>query len=339
MVLSTLQLAQNTNISCNYSSEPIEQILSDPGLLAAINFGHPCQASKHSRLYHCGLTALESPAAPPVIETWHTSEPVEHGIDGRCQWSQTDELLFAGMVVDESLYDNPRHAINDTYRQLLDFANSRGYRHIMRVWNYLPAINLGNGDQERYKQFCSGRQQAFEQARYQDDEYPAACALGHNDTQNNGHSIVYFIASREPGRHFENPNQHKAYQYPRQYGPQSPSFARATLAQWPTSGQQLFVSGTASIVGHETLHADDLQNQLATTLNNIDKLLAHVGQRSALSTTPAMSILKVYLRRPQDLDTIKAAVIKHFGDVPALYLQADICRQDLLVEIDGLCDL
>ena len=77
-----------------------------------------------------------------------------------------------------------------------------------------------------------------------------------------------------------------------------------------------------------------------TTLANIDQLLEHVARQEHLATTPAVGILKVYLRRAGDLDAAKAAIISHFGEaVPAVYLQADICRQELLVEIDGLCEL
>lgn len=73
---------------------------------------------------------------------------------------------------------------------------------------------------------------------------------------------------------------------------------------------------------------------------DIDQLLEHIAQQSPLASTPTLSILKVYLRKAEDLAAAKAAINQHFGEaVPAVYLLADICRQELLVEIDGLCEL
>ena len=51
---------------------------------------------------------------------------------------------------------------------------------------------------------------------------------------------------------------------------------------------------------------------------------------------------KVYLRRPADLPVIKAELAAALGaGTRFIYLQADICRQDLLVEIEatGMCPL
>jgi hypothetical protein len=50
----------------------------------------------------------------------------------------------------------------------------------------------------------------------------------------------------------------------------------------------------------------------------------------------------VYVRRPADLPVIKAELAAALGaGARVIYLQADICRQDLLVEIEatGMCPL
>jgi len=45
---------------------------------------------------------------------------------------------------------------------------------------------------------------------------------------------------------------------------------------------------------------------------------------------------KVYVRRPTDLPIIQSELGPAFGSgMRAIYLQADICRKDLLVEIEG----
>jgi len=335
---STPKTDSHHSISCAYSTRPLEQILQQKGLLVAINFGEARLPTTNPKLYNCGLTVVEN---PDVTEIWTTTSAIEYGTQDQCHWSQTDELLFASLVVDESGFANQQTAVKESYLRLLSLIGRRDYPHIVRAWNYMADINLGNGETERYKQFCVGRQQAFLEYRYNPEQYPSACALGHDQQQ----TVIYLLAAKEPGRHFENPNQQSAYQYPRQYGPKSPSFARATMAGW-AAGQQLFISGTASIIGHVSVVGDDAQHpndfsaQMNTTLANIDQLLGHVAKQACLAVTPAVSILKVYLRRACDLHAAKAAINKHFGDaVPTVYLQADICRQELLVEIDGLCEL
>ena len=196
----------------------------------------------------------------------------------------------------------------------------------------MPDINKGVGDGERYKQFCLGRYEAFAEFAYTQGQLPSACALGHDG----GDTIIYLLASKTPGRHFENPRQMSAYRYPREYGPESPSFARATLTNWGEACQ-LFISGTASIIGHQSKHVDDFGAQLKVTCENIGLLVSHVME-SLGHKMPRMSMLKVYLRNRADLDEARYYVAEYFGaDTPVVFLRADICRKELLVEIDGHC--
>jgi chorismate lyase/3-hydroxybenzoate synthase len=327
-----------SSLACHYSQQPLEQLLQREDLLVAINYNSPCLPTANPRFYNCGLNTL---GAPAVTEIWTSSAPIQHGSQDHCHYSQTDDALMISLVVDETAFDNQQLAIADGYHRLLSVIQQRGYPHIIRMWNYMPDINNGVDDNEHYRHFCIGRQQAFQRHHYDQQHYPSACALGHYQ----GDAIIYLLAAKQPGQHFENPNQQSAYQYPRQYGPQSPSFARATRVDW-SSGAQLYISGTASIIGHvsitgsEQSHADNLNIQLNTTLANIDQLLTHVTQQGQLKSTPTISSLKVYLRHPEDLPAVKTRLEQHFQPETAiLYTHADICRQELLLEIDGVCEL
>ncbi|MDR1994061.1 Rid family hydrolase, partial [Azonexus sp.] len=116
-----------------------------------------------------------------------------------------------------------------------------------------------------------------------------------------------------------------------------PTFSRAALAQLP--GQELlFISGTASIVGHETLHIGDVAGQTRETLTNIAALLAAANQQAR--TTPytlGELSLRIYIRHAADYPCVRAIVEEQIGRVsPVIYVQADICRSDLLVEIEAL---
>ena len=102
---------------------------------------------------------------------------------------------------------------------------------------------------ERYRQFNIGRQDAFlDSHRGATGNVPAASAIG----LAGGPLSVAFLAGATPALAVENPRQVSAYLYPADYGPRSPTFSRAVRAT--LSGQEaLFVSGTASIVGHRTV--------------------------------------------------------------------------------------
>lgn len=256
--------------------------------------------------------------------------PVQEAGPVLCQ-AAADFALLA-IQVDETAHGGIEKATFYAYRQLLEAARQRQYPCLVRVWNYLADINGMEQDMERYRAFCVGRHGAFAEAGIADDDYPSACALGHAG----GPLLIYMLVSRTPGRHFENPVQTRAYRYPQRYGPRSPSFARATLLSNAGEGARLFVSGTASVVGHETRHQGDIHGQLAVTFSNLDRLTDHVVTESSLCQALVPGILKVYLRHPEDLAAVQQAVEQRYGDVPVVYVQADVCRSDLLVEIDGV---
>jgi hypothetical protein len=208
------------------------------------------------------------------------------------------------------------------------------------VWNYFADINGVDQGLERYRQFCIGRFNAFEQQGIAETQFPSACALGHQG----GDLLIYALASKTPVRHFENPRQASAYHYPTQYGPRSPSFARASLLELPDQPAKIFVSGTASVVGHVTQHPDDLHLQIQVTLTNLDALLTHISSEYAADNNGAVpqlspEILKVYVRHPSDLAAIQQQITHAYPSVPAVYVAADICRSDLLLEVDGIWNL
>ena len=207
-----------------------------------------------------------------------------------------------------------------------------GYPSPLRLWIYLGGFNAGQGDDERYRQFSSGRFEALAAQPGFEGHLPAATAVGLA-----GEGLqIRFLAARTAGVQVENPRQLSAFRYPRQYGPRSPSFSRATLKRW-AGETHLYVSGTASIVGHETMHIGNAPAQLEETLNNIDALLAEASRQHQRGVAANPELLKLYVRKSVDRDTLLARLRQRFGAAARLYcLEADICRRDLLLEIEGI---
>jgi chorismate lyase / 3-hydroxybenzoate synthase len=312
-----------------YVDAALDELLADPSVLAVIGFGTRApEAHDDPRYFNTGLEAL---GARAPFEVWHGGGAVESGRDGDIQWSSDGALRFGALSLCESACGGPADAADAAYRRLLDFVEASAQPALLRIWNLVDAINEGEGDDERYRQFCLGRARGI-QTRLQ--AYPAATAVGLHDGQRR--LRVYWLAARDAGRHIENPRQVAAWRYPREYGPQPPSFSRATLAASP--GVPLLLSGTASVVGHATMHADDVAAQTEETIKNLSSLLQTASRiRPGVATAiGATSLLKIYLRNVAEAETIEALLDAGLAaSVPRLLVRADICRADLRIEIDG----
>lgn len=304
--------------------------------LAVLGFG-PQAPTHHDPRY---LRVPLQPHGEAPLEIWRAAGPVRHGRQGDLQWADDGQLLFGALEIDETAAGagveplGVREAAARAYAQLVAFVQSRGYPYLLRVWNYLDAITEGVGDDERYRQFCMGRAQGL--GDFDASRLPAATAIGRCDAART--MQVYWLAARSAGRPVENPRQMSAYRYPREYGPQPPSFARAMLPP-PGSAMPLLLSGTASVVGHRSQHEGALLAQIEETFVNFDSLLAAARQHAP--QLPAAfgegTRLKVYVRDRDDLPLVAEALDARFGDrVPRVLLHAAICRRELAVEIDGV---
>lgn len=264
----------------------------------------------------------------PAHEIWTLEgEAVEAGQDSHCIWRRSNSLQICGYSDDETSGDNLEEASYRAYQSLLGFIAESPHPELVRFWNYVPNINHGAGDAENYKRFCTGRLQAFTEGKYSDLQFPAASAVGH---YGQGLTVTALTAASS-AKHHANPRQIDAFKYPREYGPSSPSFARATTLGL-NDHRFCFISGTASILGHSSVHRGDLKLQLYTTNDNILYLLKETGfKRNHIQT------LRVYLRHQSDLAECQQIVTELFPETPAIYLHADICRSDLLVEIECFC--
>ncbi|WP_245800335.1 Rid family hydrolase [Thiomonas intermedia] len=278
---------------------------------------------------------------PEVCEAWLTRGPLQHGRAGPMRWSGNADLVFGVVEIAEharpELPDSTpplQAAAREAYAALFGTLDVLGYPYLLRVWNHVPDINGTSHGLERYRLFNIGRQDAFlAHGRTVDGgSVPAASALG---AATGAPLLVYGIAARQAPTAIENPRQVSAYDYPRDYGPRSPTFSRASLARLG-SQHLLFISGTASIVGHRTLHAHDVAEQTRETLRNIDAVLKQAHEHGAAGISLADLHFKVYVRHGSDWPVIRAELRRAVGaNVRAIALQADVCRQDLLVEIEA----
>ncbi|MEM7053044.1 MAG: pteridine-dependent deoxygenase [Pseudomonadota bacterium] len=246
----------------------------------------------------------------------------------------SDQLRAIVLGAEDSADQDAALAAERLYRQLIEQIKQSEHPYPLRLWNFMPGINTGTGDQERYRRFCIGRGRALEAAGLSDAQMCAATAIG---SQRPVMQLVALTGST-PGMTIENPRQVSAWNYPRQYGPRQPAFARATGIDLQGGCKGLLISGTASVVGHETAHPGDVEAQTLEAAINLEALLENAAQqmqRRLLATFSDQSLARVYVRNADHWPHIEHLLRNRWPALQLVGLQGDICRSDLLVEIEA----
>lgn len=291
------------------------------------------------------LIALAPSDAPSFGELWlgGAPEPMQEfeGIQYRCDGQSLFGVLTLNHPADQ-LKDQTQTAYDRMFRLLAH----TGYTQLWRTWNFLQDIHApeplrgaeaagAEPALERYRQFNLGRQAAYDaHAQSAAHTAPAACALGMRE----GGLCFAFLAGKIAPILLENPRQTSAYHYPAIYGPRSPTFSRAAMIPLATQQHLLLISGTASIVGHESRHIGNVRAQTRETLNNLSEIVAQANDRLPEGEHFSLAALqlRVYVRQPQDADAVRRELRVCLGKQLNLnFVQADVCRQELLVEIEA----
>lgn len=299
-------------------------LAGNEAVLGVIGFGTPAPDFLPANCAFAAAPLLPQDGAAK-FEIWTAASACRKLQVGPVFGACSDDVAFGAIELDETQDAAFEDIVERAYVRMFDFMDAAGFAAPLRFWNYLTAITAEDRGLERYRRFNIGRQKAFS-ARLRQALPPAASGVGGFA----GKSLIYFLAAREPARPIENPRQVSAYEYPKIYGPQSPSFSRASVFSTDAM-QALFISGTASIVGHQTRHAGDLLGQVGETIANLRAL---IGAAEPMTPTGKW-LLKIYLQHPDFRGTVEPAIEAMFGaGVERLYLHGEICRTGLLLEIE-----
>jgi chorismate lyase / 3-hydroxybenzoate synthase len=284
-------------------------------------------------------------ALPPAwVRELLGDAPVERG-GNPVHIARTRDFLLATLRVADAVEMDGRaldQAAADAYQALAGAIreNPSSSWHPVRIWNFVPRILDEGGEQmDRYMRFNAGRYRAFMKwfggAQGFDRMLPAASAVGHGGAS----LIIHLLAAREPGMALSNPRQVSPHRYSKRFGPLPPCFARATRLAMPDGRRVMLAGGTASIRGEESMHVGDLRLQLSETFENLAALV-----RSAFGSVErplnCYRTLRVYYVREADLPEIRDAVSRAMPGLERIEcMPAELCRRDLLVEIEGSAEL
>jgi len=216
---------------------------------------------------------------------------------------------------------------------------------IVRQWNYIGGITESNNGIQNYQNFNNQRAAFYANADWENG-YPAATGIG-MDCNGLLTSVVAVSKSKSVRiLSIDNPLQVPAHHYSKnvligkEISNATPKFERAKLIQYADENL-CFVSGTAAIRGEQSMANMDASAQTKQTIENILFLISAENmntQNANLKEDLVIKSLRVYIKHHQDLPNIKDEIEKVWAHVPVLYLDATICRSELLLEIEGIAN-
>ena len=291
------------------------------------------------------------PTPPTRVPRWAvqcigTGPDHDHGqvlvTNGR--WSLVTGTIASADTLDDAELEA---ATVSLYADLLQKVGQSPAPFPVRAWNLVPTIHrTQRPGSDRYMAFNAGRHAAYA-AWFGCDQrmastMPTASAVGYD-----GHDlVVHLLSHAQPGRAIENPRQVPAFRYSQRFGKVPPSFVRATVLPEIDGETRVLVAGTASVVGEDSRHPGDLQRQLDETFRNLATVMLHAAndprpinghlsghEREALGWYRSA---RAYIRRPEDFAAVELALRDAMPACAEVELvRADICRPELLVEIEG----
>jgi len=301
----------------------------------------------------------QSPEEPynVVIELGMVSEK-----EGLVQYYTVDGINYCTITSDEFLEcwvvgaqlsgngDNKYEAADGSFRKLKLVLDNLGlnFDSIVRQWNYVGEIldlSYANGrTMQNYQIFNEVRNSYYTKYR-KCLNFPAATGIGMSSAQVGIDCYAIGNSSNVQIIPISNPNQEESYQYGQDVlvgdaivHKQAPQFERAILLKSGASSR-LIISGTAAIIGQKTIGIGDVVQQTKTTIDNIETLVSRTNLMNHCSNNEEYpdkySYLRVYVKYRSDIKTVRQICTEKYGDVPMTFVQADICRDNLLVEIEA----
>ena len=224
------------------------------------------------------------------------------------------------------------------------------FSDIIRQWNYIERItenaDYNNSVSQHYQIFNDVRTKYYQKARFENG-FPAATGIGMDF---GGITIDFIAATTESKKAIigvKNPVQLDAYNYSKEvlaennamsdFCKTTPKFERAKVLITP-EGKWLFVSGTAAITGEMSSKESCIEQQTEMTIHNILELISRENlQKHGIDCEEEVTpdYLRAYIKYKSDIPQVKQICRKYFPLVPIAFVVADICRPELLIEIEA----
>ena len=256
------------------------------------------------------------------------------------------ELITAGILPPDisAPHSVQSNAVFDRIEEIMIHENFP-INSIVRQWNYIENISRFDGENQNYQDFNNSRSHFYAKTDW-NKGYPAATGIG---TQYGG-IMVEIVAMQGEGlinKALDNALQIAAHRYSQDVllGATDPGFKQRTTPKFERARvvglpdmQTIYISGTAAIRGETSLIVDDIIEHTKVTMENIDFLISNENY-PVEHVSRTYKILRIYVKKPSQMEDVRNYMKANYPDVKKIYICADICRDELLLEIEGIAEL
>lgn len=254
----------------------------------------------------------------PIETIWLDGEAV-----GSVMQDEYARYCVIGSVGPQDLTRSRPQQTDDTFERIDRTLREAGmsFENVVRTWIYLDDLL------DWYDEFNAVRNTFFERRGIRQKFLPASTGIGAANSR--GTALILDVLAIEPKtsemeiQGIDSPLQCPAANY-------SSAFSRAVEVRLPDY-RRLYVSGTASIDARgATAHTGDIQKQIDLTMEVADALLG-LRHMSWSDITRAIA----YFKDIEDAAMFHEYCKRHaMPPFPVALAHADICRDDLLFEIE-----
>ena len=257
--------------------------------------------------------------------------------------------LFLGGVKADTYEINIRQQSDEIFSKLEEIISfeEMPISSIIRQWNYIEQIVRVTNGHQNYQDFNESRARFYDKASWVNG-YPAATGVGSCcagvmidldafHPVSSGVEVLALNNSWQVPAHGYSPCVLIGTSDVRTGLKTTPKFERGKLVYWENKGL-VYVSGTAAIRGEESLKNVGIVEQTRITLENIEHLiskeiLSEAGVENASGAQ--LHSMRVYLKDEALFEPAKQIINEKYEALPSVYLKGDVCREELLVEIEG----
>lgn len=246
--------------------------------------------------------------------------------------------LITGGIIPKDISASTFIQAKDVFETISQILDTTGFTidNIYRQWNYIQDITAIKDGNQNYQEFNDARSEFYSHTTW-NNGYPAATGIG----MSHGGVMVELYACRgiEINAPIDNPMQISAHNYSQKVlegnirqnfnHKTTPKFERARII-----GNTLYISGTAAIKGELSIACDNTILQAAATMEIMDNLVAKKNI-PITNNGSKYDILRVYVKHEKDIQAVRHFMEQNYPAASKQYLVCDICRPELLIEIEG----
>lgn len=353
-------------------SELLEKSSSDKPIIRLTFFGSPTSNEEYVKqlniiqketndIFRNNLPSISYVAQKPLIgnlilessklsnPTWNINYQSNESIR-YTELENTNNKILIINILPENIQNNIKAQSQDVFARFEDILCNKGYdiNSIVRQWNYIERITEFENKYQHYQSFNDARSHFYSKVDWING-YPAATGIG---TQYGGIMIDAVITKSQNSDYkcipLNNDLQIAAYDYSQDVllgakdeilqVKSTPKFERAKAI---TDGKHglVYISGTAAIRGEDSLTNVGIEEQTRITMENIYYLISKQNLNKAgidINKDCSLDMLRVYLKNAEEVQIVKDYLDNLIPSIPVSYLLADVCREELLIEIEGI---